>query len=588
MTNPRLAGVASLYLRQHADDPVDWHVWGAEAFDAARQRQVPVFLSSGYSACHWCHVMQRESFADPEIAAVLNDRFVPVKVDRELRPDVDALYMDYVVATTGNGGWPLSVFLDADLIPLLGGTYFPPQARPGVPAFVEVLEEVDEAFRAGGDSLASARAGSLEFLRGQASPRMRGEAGADTVDSAAEIVVRFADQVNGGFGTAPKFPQAPLILFLCAYHRRNPDPEVTWSVTHSVSSMIRGGIYDQAGGGLFRYSTDATWSVPHFEKMLYSQGLLLSTLAAAARVAGTDEAREEYGHAARQTAAFLDREMSLPGGGFAASLSADQAGIEGGAYLWSTEQLSEALEPGELAFALEHLVDEETPSGTETTLTRRGGRAAHGARADAILAKLLEARAARPRPEVDDKLVTAYNALAARGLLEAGAAFDDPSMIASGLSLLDVLLERCVTTGGVLRVPGDESVKDVRIIEDAAHLAAACLTAHELTGSADRLDSAVDLHRSVLDTFSDGEGLSMVSEATDLPVRPREQSDEPTPSGAATTAETAVRLGALTGDCSHLDLAARVLSGLWAVADLAPEQAGKALEATIRLLETDT
>jgi uncharacterized protein YyaL (SSP411 family) len=587
MPNPRLTAAASPYLRQHANDPVAWYQWGPEAFDAARERDVPIFLSSGYSACHWCHVMQRESFRDPVIAALINERFLPVKVDRELRPDVDALYMDYVVATTGNGGWPLSVFLAPDLSPLLGGTYLPPQPLPGLPAFIDVLEGVDEAYRAGGEELAAARSASLEFLRQQASPRYESDVDRNTLDADAEYLVRLSDSVNGGFGDAPKFPQGPLVQFLCAYYGVNPDASLPWVVTQAVTSMIRGGIYDQAGGGLFRYSTDASWRIPHFEKMLYDNALLLSTLAAAAPLADTDSVREEYAFTARQTAAFLQREMALSGGGYAASLSADQGGVEGAAYLWRYSELAAVLDDQGLALAVEHLGAQDDSADATRTLTRGGGRGVDADAVDAVLARLFEARSARPRPEVDGKLVTAWNALAARGLLEAGAAFGDEEMTASGVSVLRVLLDRCVTPTGILRVPGDESVARVRLIEDAAHLASACLTAHEITGSGEWLETASRLHAGVVETFADGNALMMVADTTDLPVRPREQTDEPTPSGAATTIETAVRLASLTGDAGLREFASVALRGFWAIADFAPEHAGRALQAAALLVSSE-
>ena len=583
MPNPRLADATSPYLRQHAGDPVQWYRWDAEAFAAARNRGVPIFLSSGYSACHWCHVMQRESFRDPETAALLNERFVPVKVDRELRPDVDGLYMDYVVATTGHGGWPLSVFLDADLAPLLGGTYFPRESQSGLPTFAEVLHGVDEAFRAGGDALLAATQGSMAFLRDRAEPRPQGVLDRAAIDASADYLLRLADRAHGGLGDAPKFPQAPLQQFLCAYWRVNPDSEVAWTVGHSLTSMVRGGIYDQAGGGLFRYSVDTAWTTPHFEKMLYDNGMLLSTLARAHELAESQAVRDEYAHVARQTAAFLARELALPTGCYAASLSADQGGVEGAAYLWSHSQLAGVLDADELALAVLHLGADAADPDAPGTLTRRAGREKDAERVDAVCAKLLAARNGRPAPDLDDKLVTAWNALAVRGLLDAGAAFGDAGMTSAGMTALGVLLERCATPSGVLRVPDDPSLSEVRLIDDAALLVSACLTAHETTGSREWLDDAQRLHDWVLRTFADGTTLYMVPATTDLPVRPREEGDEPTPSGAAATIDNAARLAALTGDATYADFAREALRGFWAIADLAPEHAGRALEAALRL-----
>jgi uncharacterized protein YyaL (SSP411 family) len=328
MSNARLAKASSPYLRQHADDPVEWHTWGPEAFAAARERDVPIFLSSGYSASHWCHVMQAESFQDAGTAALLNERFVPVKVDRELRPDVDAVYMDYVVATTGAGGWPMSVFLGPNLAPLAGGTYFPREARGSVPSFTEVLEAVDSAYRDDREGVLRTTEGALHFLREQAAPRVECELDRDALDRDVDYLLHLADQTRGGIGGAPKFPQATLTLFLCAYHALNPDPGVAWVVERTLTGMVRGGIYDQAGGGLHRYAVDTDWRTPHFEKMLYDQGLLLSCLAAGAPLASCEAVRGEYAYVAAQTAAFLRREMLAPAGGFFASLAADTLGVE--------------------------------------------------------------------------------------------------------------------------------------------------------------------------------------------------------------------------------------------------------------------
>ncbi len=581
MSNPRLTGAASPYLRQHADDPVGWYTWGTEAFDAARALDRPIFLSVGYSACHWCHVMQRESFRDAGTAALLNERFVPVKVDRELRPDVDALYMDYVVATTGAGGWPMSVFLTPQLIPLLGGTYFPKDSRGSMPSFGEVLEVVDAAYRGGGDDVAVAAEGTLRFLREQAAPKPAGALDAGVLDHAAEYLLRLTDAAHGGLGAAPKFPQLATILFLCAYHTLNADSEVEWVVEHTLTNIIRGGIYDQAGGGVHRYAVDAAWRTPHFEKMLYDQGLLLSALAAAAPLASDDAVRAEYAHVALRTAAFLAREMAADGGGFVAALSAETGGIEGATYTWSCDQLRAALTgPGyEIATSALGADADEEPF----TLARPAGRVVDPDVVDAVLAELLAERDRRPQPEPDGKVVTSWNALAARGLMEAGKAFGQGSISALGLEALVTVLENALRPDGLVHVPGDPSVSDVRLIEDAAHMGAACLTAFELTGETVWLERAVHLQADVTGTFADEGVLYMTPANTELPVRPREQSDQPVPSGAATAVENAVRLAEATGEQEYREFAEDALRQFWAISDFAPEHAGKALEAAARL-----
>jgi uncharacterized protein YyaL (SSP411 family) len=583
MPNPRLANAASLYLRQHADDPVSWHVWGDEAHQASRALDRPIFLSIGYSACHWCHVMQRESFRDPEVAAILNESFVPVKVDRELRPDVDALYMDYVVATTGAGGWPMSVFLTPELVPILGGTYFPKEPRGSVPTFRDVLAVVDTTYRTDVEEVAKAAEGTLRFLREQAAPKHADELDRGALDQAAEYLLRLADVMNGGFGGAPKFPELAALRFLTAYRSINPDPDVDWVIEHTLTHILRGGIHDQAGGGLHRYAVDAQWRTPHFEKMLYDQGLLLSALATAAPMASGDAVRAEYAHAARRTAEFLQREMAAPRGGFFASLSADADDVEGSTYVWTREQLAAFLSPDSYAIATTVL---GADAGEEPfTLVREGGRPDAPEAIDDVLDAIKAERDKRSQPEADPKLVTSWNAIVARGLLEAGAAFDDNGMAARGLSALVTLLERALTADGLVHVADDPSVADVRLIEDAAHTAAACLTAYQATSDTVWLERAVRLHSDIEATFAEEGVLFMTSAMTELPVRPREQSDQPVPSGAATAIENAVRLAEATGDEAYADWAREALRQFWAISDFAPEHSGKALEAAT-LLET--
>jgi uncharacterized protein YyaL (SSP411 family) len=581
MSNSRLAGAKSPYLRQHAQDPVDWYIWGPDAFRRARTLDRPIFLSVGYSACHWCHVMQRESFKDPDTAAFLNDHFVPVKVDRELRPDVDALYMDYIVATTGAGGWPMSVFLTPDLVPLLGGTYFPKERRGSVPSFRDVLEAVESAYRTGGDDVATAAEGTLRFLREQAAPKEAGALDRDAMDHAAEYLLLIGDVDHGGFRGAPKFPQLPALLFMCEYYRLEPDPGIEWAVQQTLTKIIRGGIYDQAGGGVHRYAVDSAWRSPHFEKMLYDQGLLLSALAAAAPI-GDDAARDEYAHVAQQTAAFMRREMTAPGGGFISALSADTLGIEGATYVWTRKQLRAALAgPAyDIATSLLGADAEEEPF----TLARTHGRADRPEIVDGVLAAILAERDHRPAPERDDKVITSWNAIAARGLMEAGARFGDRVMSALGLESLVALLERALRPDGPVHVLEDPSVADVRLIEDAAHAGAACLTAFDITADAAWLERAVRLHKDTVDIFADEGVLYMCAAATELPVRPREQSDQPMPTGAAVAIENAVRLAEATGKDEYQEFAEGALRQFWAIADFAPEHAGKALEAATRMV----
>jgi uncharacterized protein len=579
----RLGDSASPYLRQHAGDPVDWFPWGDEAFARARETDRPVLLSCGYSACHWCHVMQRESFRDPETAALMNDSCVAVKVDRELRPDVDALYQDYVAASAGSGGWPLTVWLTPDKLPVFGGTYFPKDAPPGMIAFPEALEAVARSWRKERADVEKTAARSLVFLRERSAPRPEGPMDRAMLDASAELLLQSLDPAHGGLRGTVKFPQLPAIEFLCAYARLVPDVELLLAIESWVLAIVRGGIFDQVGGGVHRYATDPGWRVPHFEKMLYDQGLLLSALAAAAPFASSDAVRAEYAHAARMTAAFLRREMTCAGGGFVAALSADTGGVEGATYTWTHDQLAEALDADGLALAERALGAGPEGGVGEVTLHRPGGRAADAAAVDAVLARLATARATRPQPERDGKRLTAWNAMAVRGLIDAGSAFTDPAMVADGVLAARALERSAVRPDGVVREPDDASVAGVRLLEDAAHLVSALLTAAEATGDAAMLGRAVEMQADMLGLFAEGSSLFMTPAGNDLPLRPREGGDSATPSGSSTAIENAVRIGIATGDAAHLAFARAALGQWWAIADFAPEQAGRALASAVAL-----
>lgn len=577
----RLASAASTYLRMHADDPVDWFPWGEEAFARARELDRPVFLSSGYAACHWCHVMQAESFRDPDTAALLNERFVAVKVDRQLRPDVDALYIDYVAATTGSGGWPLSVFLTPDRIPVLGGTYFPKQPHGGIPSFTAVLEGVADAYRDDRARLRDTEARSLVFLREQSAPKPRGPLDRAMLDLAADQLVKMSDMMFGGFGRGPKFPQLPAIEFLCAYQALEPDPEVALAIELTLLGIVRGGIFDQVGGGVHRYAVDEEWRVPHFEKMLTDQGLLLSALAQASPHASSDAVRAEYAWAAARTESFLRREMAAPGGGFIAALSADTAGEEGATYTWTHDQLAAALSPEGLALAETRLGAETAGSSRAVTLARAGADG-DPSDLDGVLLELLAARQARPQPEADPSVVTSWNAMAARGLMEAGEAFGLPRMTALGVDTA-LAAQRAWLADGVVREPTDPSVAGVRLLEDAAHLTAALVSAARAGESEALLDRALDLHVETTERFVRDDVAYMTPATSDLPVRPLENGDGATPSGATTLAENALRLGLATGDASLLAQARAALGTFWGVADFAPDRAGRALAVAARL-----
>jgi uncharacterized protein len=575
----RLANARSPYLRMHADDPVDWFPWGEEAFARARETDRPIFLSSGYAACHWCHVMQRESFADPATAEQLNAGFVSVKVDRELRPDVDALYMEYVSATTGRGGWPMSVFLTPDGAPILGGTYFPPERQGRMPSFRDVLATVSDIWRDERGRAEAAAEAALAYLREEAEPERAEAPSPELLDRTVDIVLRSADPVHGGFGTAPKFPQAPLLLFLLD-RAAEGDGDALLHVERTVRGIVRGGIYDQAGGGMSRYATDDEWLVPHFEKMLYDNALLLSVLGRLYALAPADE----WAHAARRTAAFLQRDLAAKDGAFYAALSADTEGVEGATYVWTYEQLAETLTADELALAERYLgVTQRGNWEGANILTRPDGRSGEPEAVDRVLEHILRERRERPRPDVDTKVLTSWNALAARGLIDAGRTMEDPEATALGLATLRALLAAAPGDDVPHELGGDEA--GVRLLEDYAALTAACLTAYEALGDDAWLSDAARLHAATLGRFGDGDVLYMSPPDVDLPLRPREQGDMPTPSGASTTVENALRLYEATLDESYRAWAERALRYVMAPAAYAPQFSGTALSAALRWLQ---
>jgi hypothetical protein len=580
----RLAGQASPYLRAHAHDPVDWRPWSADAFDDARAAGKPVFLSSGYQSCHWCHVMQRESFRDHETAGVLNDATVPVKVDREIRPDVDALYLSYLAASTGSGGWPMSVFLTPDGAPLFGGTYFPPRSTdPRLPSFRDVIETVRRSWVLSREHTLEIGADALEFLdsqqRSACGPIDRG-----LLDDVVPALLGAVDRENGGFGTAPKFPQAPLIGFLLAYHRLTGDAAGFEAARDAVLGMVRGGTFDQVGGGLFRYSTDAVWLVPHFEKMLYDNALLLSSLADLHQI----EPAGEYVHLARQTASLIGHGLARPAGGYFSSLDAETAGVEGGTYVWSPAQLNQALTPQEIALAEEYLGADAGSIQEDGTLvvTRRHGRGVDAVldrRIDAILEKLLAVRGERDQPAVVENVLTSWNALAARGLIEAGAKMGEAGLLEQGLASVEWLLDEVVWRTDVLHAVGDPSVAKVRFLEDYTDVVAALLSAIEYGGREGLLKTATRLQAAAIKRFADDRGFHISAGDPALPLIPLRTDDSPTPGGAATLAENALRLASLTGDNAHSEIANRALQQYGRTARAVPHMAGHALKvATMR------
>ena len=595
----KLAAATSPYLLQHAENPVDWQEWGTEAFEEARRRDVPIFLSVGYSSCHWCHVMAHESFEDDEVAAVLNERFVPVKVDREERPDVDSVYMGAVQAMSGHGGWPMSVFLTPDGEPFFGGTYWPRDDRQGMPGFLRVLDAVMDAWTGQREQVLESSRKVTEHLRaaqhveeGDVRPP------AELADEAAALCVSAWDSVNGGFGRAPKFPQAMTIDFLLANHRRTGDDGVLRAAAHSLECMSRGGIYDHVGGGFARYSVDDVWLVPHFEKMLYDNALLLRAYTHAWQI--TREPR--FARVATETADYLLRELRHPDGGFYSATDADSEGIEGKFFVWSKEEFDEVVrgageDPGEWAgfFGVDeagNFADPHHPEfGRHSILHEPHARDEHdeefAARLTHVRQALYERREQRVHPGLDDKVLTSWNALALGALAEAGAALGRSDYVEAARVCAAFLRRELVRAAQLQHTWKEGHGASVpAFLEDVAYLAQALLVLYEADHEPDwfawarRLASEADARYADDDT---GTYFSTAEDADPLVTRPKDLWDNATPSGSSVMADVHLRLAALTGNAEHADKAERIIAAFATRATQAPTGFGELLRAAERL-----
>jgi uncharacterized protein YyaL (SSP411 family) len=542
----RLAQETSPYLLQHRDNPVDWHPWGERALDRARELDRPLLLSVGYSACHWCHVMERESFEDAETAAYMNEHFVCVKVDREERPDVDALYMEAVQSFSGHGGWPMTVFCDPDGVPFYGGTYFPPDESRGMPSFRMVMEAVVEAFEGRRGELAEraaqtrARLGAIGAVEPSAE-----RPGAELLEGAVRTLLESADPVRGGFGGAPKFPPASALELLLA---RGEAPHVELT----LDAMMAGGIYDQLGGGFSRYSVDAAWRVPHFEKMLYDNALLARAYLHGWQALG----HERYRRVVEETLDWALREMRGPEGGFYSALDADSEGEEGRFYTWTPAEIR-GLIGGRLAERTIELygVSEEGNFEGRNVLHLAGGAAAPPEAFAEVREVLLQAREKRVRPGLDDKRLAAWNALMLAALAEAGAALGREDYLEAARGCAELVLGRMRDgEGRLLRTYKDGEARLNAYLEDHAYLLEALLTLYEATFEPRWYEQAETLARTTIARFGDPERGGFYSTSSDheeLIARRKEIGDHPIPSGNSAIAFGLLRFAALTGDRSY-------------------------------------
>jgi hypothetical protein len=529
----RLAQETSPYLLQHADNPVDWQPWGQEALDQARSDRKPLLVSIGYSACHWCHVMERESFDDEATAALMNELFVNVKVDREERPDVDAVYMDAVVALTGQGGWPLTVFLTPGGEPFFGGTYFPPEPRHGLPSFRQVLRAVADAYRERPEDVAAQAGALVDALRRSAQTEPSREPLSEALLAEAERGL--ASQLDprwGGFGHAPKFPPASVLEFLL--RRGALDP-----VRLTLDGMAAGGMYDLVGGGFHRYSVDAQWLVPHFEKMLYDNALLVPPYLHAWLLTG----EERYRVVAEQTLDYMIRELRLPSGGFASSQDADTDGVEGLTYTWTEEGA-----PPELLQPFEH-----------------GRSILRGELDDETRARLLEIRERRPQPALDDKVIAAWNGLALAALAEGARRLASNTVLQAALELGELL---CVDP--LWRTLRDGRAKFPAYLEDYANVAHGLYELHVATGDLRWLHEARRLALTAVELFGDPErgGFFLTpADSEQLVARQKTLDDNPTPAGSSMLAFVLLRLARIWGDA---ELERQAVGALRLVRDLLP------------------
>jgi uncharacterized protein YyaL (SSP411 family) len=572
----RLARATSPYLLQHKDNPVDWYEWGEEAFAAARARDAPVLLSVGYAACHWCHVMAHESFEDAATADYLNQHFVPVKVDREERPDIDAIYMEATQAMTGHGGWPMTCVLTTDGEPFFAGTYFPPDPRHGMPSFRQVLEAIETAWRERRDEVSTVGAQVASHLR-RTAPLTAGTI--EEVGPAAVASLRRGfDERYGGFGAAPKFPPSMVLEFLLRRAAREGDVEAMRMAASTLDAMARGGMYDQLGGGFARYSVDAHWDVPHFEKMLYDNALLLRVYLHWWRQAAAPLAER----VARETAEFLLRELVTAEGGFASALDADSEAEEGKFYVWTRGELFAALGGDDGAYAA--AVFGVTATGNferGASTLRLDVDPGDWARHEDVVARLLQERDKRVRPARDDKVVASWNGLAIAALAEAGVLLNEPRYLdaarAAGRLLVDVHLQ---PDGSLRRVSRDGRVgAPAGVLDDYACAIDGFVALFAATGDASWYEHARKLTGEILARFADGEGgfYDTADDAEVLLKRPSDATDNAYPSGQSMAASVLTSMYGLTGDDTYRRARDALVIRLTGIATAAPRFAGQAL-----------
>jgi len=574
--NSRLDSETSPYLRQHAANPVDWYPWGTDAFAAARESDRPILLSIGYAACHWCHVMAHESFEDPATAAMMNRLFVNVKVDREERPDVDAIYMRAVQAMTGRGGWPMTVFLTPDGQPFYGGTYFPPTDLQGSPSFTRLMQSVASAWTSRREAVHATTATLRELYANAAAPLTpSGSVNVPLLQTAVDVLRRLHDPEHHGFGDAPKFPQTMPLDFLLRHGTRHADGAVLSLVTESFLAMARGGINDQLAGGFARYSTDRAWVVPHFEKMLYDNAILIALGTHLVQSTGSDEIER----VTRATISWVLQEMTGPEGGLYASIDADSEGAEGKFYIWDRAELQAVLGEHFAFAAVAYGVRAAGNFEGRTILTAplpigvvaaRNGITVVAAEAElrTVRGLLLAARATRMAPDTDRKRIGSWNGLMLVALSEAARVFDDQRMLDAARGVGQFLQREMLHGDRVARTWIDGVRSSPGFLEDQAAVAAGMLALYQATGDVQLLATARTLAEAMVRDFHDAASHSFFDTARDhetMITRPRELTDNATPSGASLACDVLLQLAALDGTAHYRAIVAEHLESVAAL-----------------------
>ena len=560
-----LAQETSPYLLQHAENPVDWYPWGEEAFSRARAEDKPVLLSIGYSACHWCHVMAHESFENAEIASLMNENFINIKVDREERPDIDSIYMEAVQALTGGGGWPLTVFLTPEGKPFYGGTYFPPEDRHDMPGFPQVLRATADAYRTRRSHIEQAIKELLAAMSRQTNQSAAVEPLTVDILGKAHMALRQSfDSQNGGFGTAPKFPQPMTLEFLLRYSRRFKDTGSLEIVELTLEKMARGGIYDQLGGGFHRYATDSRWLVPHFEKMLYDNALLSHVYLHGYLATG----KPLYRRIAEETLDYVLRDMTAPEGGFYSTQDADTEGVEGKYYLWTYDEIVQAVgeEQGRIIKDYFGVTDKGNFEGRNILHIANGTIPVAPGEIEPAKSSLLKKREQRIKPGRDDKVLASWNGLMLASLAEAAGVFERQDYLAAAVANGSFLLNSMISDGYLKRTYKDGVAKISGYLEDYALVIEGLLSLHQATFGGNWLRQAIKLAETMIELFWDDAAKTLYDTGDvheNLFVRPRSTYDAPMPSGPSAATSVLLKLAVLTDNEQFRQTASQSLRSMW-------------------------